>query len=114
MSGDGIEGMGSHGLAIMPSPLAPTKCQTGRGQKVKTKSNTRKMGKEYRNKYKGRENTYMHTHSGSGVLQSTQLTKSFVLETLQEGAGKETPMTTKVSGKENPAMLATLLRSLAG
>ena len=27
LSGDGIEGMGSHGLAIMSSPLAPTKCQ---------------------------------------------------------------------------------------
>jgi hypothetical protein len=44
---------------------------------MKTKSNTRKKkgGKEMRNNYKGRENTYMDTYSGSGVLQSTQLTK---------------------------------------
>ena len=40
----------------------------------------------------------MHMYSGSGVFQSTQLTKSFVLETSQEGAGKGTPVTVRVSG----------------
>ena len=40
----------------------------------------------------------MHTYSGLGVLQSTQLTKSFILETLQDGAGKGTPVTVRDSG----------------
>ena len=46
LSGDGIEGMGSHGLAIIPSPLAPTKCQTGRRQEMKTKSIELKEGEK--------------------------------------------------------------------
>jgi hypothetical protein len=33
LSGDGMEGMGSHGLAIMSLPLVPTKCQRERDKR---------------------------------------------------------------------------------
>ena len=59
------------------------------------------------NKCKGRENTYMHAYSGSGVLQSTQLTKSFVLETSQEGTGKGTLVTIRVSGGKKTIISGT-------
>ena len=50
------------------------------------------------NKYKGRGNTHMNTYSGSGILQSTQLTKvssSKLRKMVQE---KGTPVTVRVSG----------------
>ena len=72
----------------------PNRKKTRMGDQVNLVKRGRKEGGNTR----GRENTYMHTYSGSGVLQSTQLTKCFVLETSQEGAGKGTPVTVRVSG----------------